>query len=73
MAPSHEAQHAALHRLVGSAGSYGFEALGQCAQEALALLAAPHTASAWAAILQRLENHIQHALGWTQAPDQKHA
>lgn len=29
------ALHAALHRLAGAAGAYGFEALGQCARQAM--------------------------------------
>ena len=49
-----------LHRLSGSAGSYGFERLSQCAREAEALaISGPHVALAQA--LNLLETEIGRA------------
>jgi HPt (histidine-containing phosphotransfer) domain-containing protein len=52
----------ALHRLVGSAASYGFERIGQCAREAEALaMLEPNAALSQA--LAQLESEIRLAHG----------
>jgi HPt (histidine-containing phosphotransfer) domain-containing protein len=48
----------ALHRLAGSAGSYGFAHMGQCAREAEALLMQEGDRAALKCLLAELETEI---------------
>jgi len=56
-APDTASQHAALHRLAGAAGAFGYEALGQLARTAmLASRDTPHQlASALAALYSAIQ------------------
>jgi HPt (histidine-containing phosphotransfer) domain-containing protein len=56
-APDTAALHAALHRLAGAAGSYGYTALGQMACTALRAMKAGEQADL-AASLRRLQQEI---------------
>ncbi len=56
-APDSLSMRSALHRLCGSAGSYGFERIGQCARAAEAL-ASGESAAALAQALRVLETEI---------------
>jgi HPt (histidine-containing phosphotransfer) domain-containing protein len=56
-APDAQARHAALHRLAGAAGGYGFAELSALAREAMEALAAGQE-PAFGAALQRLAQAI---------------
>lgn len=55
-APDATARHAALHRLAGAAGGYGFDELGALARAAMQVESG--TDAQWQAALQRLAQAI---------------
>jgi hypothetical protein len=64
-APTREARYVLLHQLIGSAGSYGFGALSQAAQQALNALDSPpstHQPKMLSDALDAVQHHIQQAM-----------
>jgi hypothetical protein len=65
-APTREARYGLLHQLIGSAGSYGFSALSQAAQQALNALdftpPSAHQPNTLSDSLDAVQHHIQQAM-----------